>query len=275
MERDYDALKTAVWEHFSHNGRSLPWRQGASPYQVLVSEFMLQQTQVPRVLPKFDSFIGRFPSLEELAQAQLALVLEEWQGLGYNRRARFLHESSRRILAEYGGAIPRAAEALEELPGIGPYTARAISCFAYGSPYAFLETNIKAVFIHFFFSQEEKVDDDLLLQAAEEALDRERPREWNWALMDYGSALKALVVNPTRKSASYRKQSPFEGSLRKLRGAALRYIVREGEATIQALAAAEGVEEERMGYAVASLVRDRLLSEGESEATRGRYRLPK
>lgn len=226
----------------------LPWRKTRDPYKILVSELMLQQTQVARVIPKYDAFLKKFPTWQKLANAFLSDVLKEWQGLGYNRRAKYLHEaakivSSKEVLrsGEIYRTPSRKASAsqfttkfLESLPGIGPYTARAISVFAYNRPEVFIETNIRTVFMHHFYKGESfvnvKVDDKDLLPLIERELKKSNmePRDFYAALMDYGSHLKKSGIRINNKSKHYTKQSRFEGSRRQKQAAKLRKLLAKG-----------------------------------------------
>ncbi|MEK7516265.1 MAG: A/G-specific adenine glycosylase [Patescibacteria group bacterium] len=219
-------LQRLILRWYRRNGRrELPWRKTLEPYKILVSEIMLQQTQVPRVLEKYQQFLRVFPTIAKLANASPRAVLETWQGLGYNRRALFLQRAAQKIQSEFHGAFPRDPAMLETLPGVGKYTARAVSVFAWNRPEAFIETNIRRVFIHFFFPRKKKVSDGDLLPLIEKALWRKNPRRWYWALMDYGAlALKGLP-NPNRKSAHYARQSPFLGSRRYARAKALEFLL--------------------------------------------------
>lgn len=214
-----------VNDYYHQSGRhELPWRQTTDPYKILVSELMLQQTQVVRVLPKFNAFLKQFPTIKALATAPLGVVLEAWQGLGYNRRAKLLHDCAQTVVADYKGVLPTDKEQLLALPGIGPYTAGAIMAFAYNEPVVMIETNIRTVFLHHFFSTQDQVSDTEILPLIEKTLDQAQPRDWYAALMDYGSYLKQTVGNNITKSRHYQKQSPFRGSLREVRGAILRAL---------------------------------------------------
>jgi A/G-specific adenine glycosylase len=177
---------------------------------------MLQQTQAPRVVPFYTSWIRTFPTIATVAQAPLETILREWRGLGYNRRALNLKRASETITREYSGNVPRDVGALTSLPGIGPYTARAIKTFSWNDPEVFIETNIRSVYIHFYFPHKETVRDSEILPLIEKTLEKERAREWYWALMDYGAWLKK-TQNPSRKSVHYSSQSPFKGSNREIR----------------------------------------------------------
>jgi len=198
--------------------RDMPWRQDTRPYYVLVSELMLQQTQVDRVIPKFQSFIAKFPNEKALVRAPLADVLKEWQGLGYNRRAKFLHDAAKKVVQL--GTFPNTETDLITLPGVGKNTAGAIMAYAYNQPAIFIETNVRAVYIHHFFADQDDVGDGQIRELLEQTIDREHPRRFYWALMDYGSYLKKQGVRPSR-SRHYKKQSPLRGSVREVRGQVL------------------------------------------------------
>jgi len=207
----------------------MPWRNNTTSYYVVVSEIMLQQTQVDRVMKKFISFIKRFPTWQSLANASTQDVLEEWSGLGYNRRALYLKRIAEHV-TEQGkkkGILSSIYEELCKLPGIGPNTAGSILAFAYNIPHPFIETNIRSVFIHFFFTQTTvKVHDADILTLIEKTLDQDNPREWYYALMDYGAYLKSTQPNPSRKSLHHVQQTPFKGSNRELRSHILKYILK-------------------------------------------------
>lgn len=203
-------FRSIINGYYRKHRRDFPWRHTEDPYHILVSEIMLQQTQVGRVAEKFVEFIAVFPAVGDLARAPLKKVLAVWQGMGYNRRARYLHELAKRVVADHGSSVPDDPEALGRLPGIGRATAASICAFAFNRPALFIETNIRAVFIHFFFHDAASVSDREILPVAEAALDRKRPRDWYSALMDYGSMLKKRHPNPSRKSAHHQRQAPFE-----------------------------------------------------------------
>jgi len=221
------AFRQMVLSHYEQYGRDMAWRNTTDPYQILVSEIMLQQTQVERVTVKFPEFIREFPDFASLAAAPLAHVLAVWQCLGYNRRAIALQKCAIRVMNEYDGVLPADVDILATFPGIGRATASSIGAFAFNMPVVFIETNIRRVFIHFFFSDTETVNDAEILPLVEQALFHENPRVWYWALMDLGSALKKTVPNPNRRSVHYTKQSPFEGSDRNIRGIIIRMLLAE------------------------------------------------
>jgi A/G-specific adenine glycosylase len=195
---------------------------------------MLQQTQVNRVLPKYHAFLKRFPTVHALAQAPLREVLIQWQGLGYNRRAKMLHACALEVVEKHKGRFPQTQEALVALPGIGPYTAGAVLAFAYNKPVVFIETNIRSVYLHHFFNDATQVTDRELLPFIERTLHTGDPRSWYYALMDYGVCIKKECGNPNTRSVHYTKQSAFKGSDRQIRGAIVRLLT-EKEYTRNAL----------------------------------------
>lgn len=214
-----------VWEYYKRHGRhSLPWRLTKNPYHILVSEIMLQQTQVDRVLLKYNSFLKRFPTIRELSEASFGDVLRAWQGLGYNRRARMLHECARQIVNERRGLFSKTPAELMQLPGVGHYTAGAIMAFAWNMPVTIIETNIRAVIIYHFFKDKIDISDKQVFQLTGIVLDTENPREWYYAMMDYGAHIKKTFGNPNNRSKHYTKQSAFKGSDREIRGAILRLL---------------------------------------------------
>jgi A/G-specific adenine glycosylase len=208
------AFRKLIYDFYREHGRAFPWRATHNPYHILVSEIMLQQTQTERVTDKYESFVNSFPDFSCLARTPLREILGAWQGLGYNRRAIALKEIAQRVIRDFQGNLPPSLEGLMSLPGIGRATAAAISTFAFNKPAVFLETNIRRVFIHHFFRNEDKVNDNEILPLVKQTLDTSNPRRWYHALMDYGVMLKKRHQNPNRKSAHYHKQGPFEGSNR-------------------------------------------------------------
>ena len=250
------AFRAKVRAHYRSHARSMPWRETRDPYRILVSEVMLQQTQVDRVRVKYAEFLAAFPDLNALACASFARVLAAWQGLGYNRRAVNLQRSARILDAEHGGRIPDDTAALVALPGIGAATAASIRAFAFDAPVVFIETNIRRVFIHEFFPGGEAVADAELLPLVAAALDKRSPREWYYGLMDYGAALARQVPNPNRRSRSYSRQSRFEGSDRQVRGALLRALVGGAAQTGAGLAQAVAGDRERVARLLGDLERE-------------------
>ncbi len=219
-------FQTIVWRYYNDNARVLPWRHNISPYRVLVSELMLQQTQVTRVIVKFEEFLNVFPSVDTLANAPFSEVLRVWSGLGYNRRAQYLHRAAQMITNELSGNFPHTVEELKCLPGVGHNTAGAIVAYAYNQPVAFIETNIRSVYIHHFFNDRTGIDDKDIMPLIEASASQDNPREWYWALMDYGTFLKSQHPNPSRKSKHHKSQSKFEGSDRQVRGKILSTLLK-------------------------------------------------
>lgn len=218
-------FQTTVLDYYQAYRRVLPWREGdLDPYRIMVSEVMLQQTQVTRVIEKYTQFLEVFPTVINLAESSLGDVLTVWQGLGYNRRGRFLRDAARYIQQEYKGEFPRTVHDLTRLPGIGHNTASAILVYAYNQPLVFIETNIRTVYLYHFFPDSEDVTDKQILELVAQTLHQQNPREWYWALMDYGTYLKKEYGNANRRSRHYTRQSTFEGSNRQLRGKILREL---------------------------------------------------
>jgi A/G-specific adenine glycosylase len=245
-----------IYDHYQRNGRALPWRKTRDPYKILLSELMLQQTQVGRVIEKYSKFLLRFPAIESVARAPLRAILEVWQGLGYNRRALALKKLAAIIVNHHEGRIPSAMEALKALPGVGAATAGAVCAFAFNKPAVFVETNIRSVFIHHFFYDRDGIKDSQILPLVEQTLDAKRPRQWYYAVMDYGVALKERHPNPSRRSAHYTKQSPFEGSLRQVRGMILRTLVEQPGISEAALVKKINRDVDRVGHCLQQLCKE-------------------
>lgn len=254
--------------------RDLPWRRTYDPYAIWISEVMLQQTQVSRVDGRWQRWLERFPTVDALAATAPSDVLEEWQGLGYNRRALSVHRAAQAI-SKAGGIFPQDPKELVKLPGIGPATAAGIRAFAFNLHGVYLETNVRTVFLHELYPQAEGVPDSELVplveltcpasveaaadvanvadavsvvnadsaanvvDAAAESDETElTPRSWYYALLDYGAYLKKTIPNPSRRSKSHVKQSRFEGSHRQKRAELLRVLLAhkdEGGAVFETL----------------------------------------
>jgi len=239
---------------FRRRGRTMPWRETTDPYRILVSEVMLQQTQVERVVPKYRSFIRKFPDISSLASAPEAELLAEWQGLGYNRRALFLKKAAQTVASVR--RFPRTPDELRRLPGVGPACAGAIAAFAFNLPSVFVETNIRRVFVHCFFPGERKVQDSAILPLVERTLDRKDPRRWYYGLMDLGAFLGDTLPNPNRRSASHRRQSRFEGSFRQVRAKVLRLLLSHPGLTPAEARRLAGADAVRVRQALAALAKD-------------------
>lgn len=248
----------------------MPWREPEAngsydPYKILISEVMLQQTQVSRVVPKYNGFLVQFPTLHELAKARLASVLKAWSGLGYNRRAKYLHVAAQYLVKYHGGHVPAVLEELHTLPGIGYNTAGAILAYAYNLPVSFVETNIRTVYIHHFFPGQHAVTDREISELVTATLDTNDPRQWYYSLMDYGAHLKSTFGNLSRASKHYAKQSAFAGSKRQLRGQVLKMLAAK---TASAATLRQNLNDARL-----TDVLDELVSEGFLIFRQGKYRL--
>ena len=261
MSPNLSKLRETVWEYYRDHARDLPWRHDPSPYQVVVSEIMLQQTQVARVLERYPRWLQRFPDFETLAAASVVEVLDEWQGMGYNRRGLWLRQIAQAVVNDYTRELPTDPTLLQKLPGIGPNTAGSIAAFAFNAPVVFIETNIRRVFIHELFADEVGIDDKQLMPLITEALDRDDPREWYYALMDYGAYLAKTVPNPNRRSKHHTVQSKFEGSRRQLRGEILRQLLERSR-----LLSEFEIDDERLPS-----VLEALVGEGFVTYREGRY----
>ncbi len=212
------AFQKAIWAYYRRAGRgTLPWRHTGDPYAILVSEIMLQQTQVSRVEGYYNRFLKQFPNFRALARAKNSAILKAWQGLGYNRRAMFLKRAAEVVVEQYGGRLPGDRAALEALPGIGKGTSGSLMAFAFNKPEVFIETNIRRVFIHFFFPKKRRVTDAELERYIERSIDRKHPREWYWALMDYGAAMHARDRQWSRRTQSAECALQTAGRLQRIR----------------------------------------------------------
>lgn len=272
-EKLFEQLETSLWSYYRECGRDLPWRRTVTPYRVVVSELMLQQTQVVRVKSYFTRWMRDFPSWQSLSQASRQDVLMHWQGLGYNRRALYLSRIAQLVRERYNGRLPREANELEALPGIGPYTRGAIRAFAYNIPDCFVETNIRTVLFYHLYSGKDNTsigDSELLalLQAYIEYDTRAQtePRQFYYAMMDYGSYLKGAVGNLNTKSTSYSRQTRFAGSRRQLRSHILHFIVHTSSATKTQIRAHTQKES-----ALVQSILDELVQEGSISRSGGRY----
>ena len=294
----YNRFQKYILSWYRENNRDyLPWRvtrqRKVSPYEIFVSEIMLQQTRVARVLEKYPQFLKVFPTVYHLARAPLPKMLRVWQGMGYNRRARYLKEAAEIIVKDYKGIVPSDPALLRRLSGVGPYTAGAIACFAYNKPAVFLDTNIRKVLIHYFFHQKKcynkfchgkicvallkiektkkkkeinKIDDNDLLAIARKTLYMKNPRKWHYALMDYGAVMLAKEKGLLERVKNYHKQSRFEGSARYRRSQIVKYLLEyhyASEEELQALVSSE------IKPLLSSLVRDGLVE----AASPGLYRI--
>ncbi len=255
-------FRKTVWKYYRAHGRhNLPWRKTHDVYKVLVSEVMLQQTQVERVIPFYKKFIKRFPTAKKLASAPLAEILKSWQGLGYNRRAKLLKEAARQLVdTALSTTRSNLVKELESLPGVGPYTARAVAAFAWNRDVVFVETNIRTAIIHHFFSRRSDVEDTEVVEVLKNVFPKGRAREWYSALMDYGAHLKRSGISHNTKSRTYTKQSKFAGSLREARGAILREFTRGVTSRARLITLLGPSRKGQMKTALEALVAEGLIS---------------
>lgn len=216
-----------ILENYRKMARRFPWRETHNPYHIFVSEFMLQQTQAERVVQKYEIFISKYPDFGSLAHASLEDVMKIWQGLGYNRRAVWMKKAAEQIYHDLNGVLPRDPKILENFKGIGHATAREMVTFSYNIRAPFIETNIRRVYIYFFFAESREINDKEILELVDQTIYDNNPREWFYALMDYGVMLKKKFPkeNPNIRSVKYSKQSKFNGSNRQLRGKILKLII--------------------------------------------------
>ncbi len=224
---DKEVFQKMIWDFYEKNGRhDLPWRNTQNLYDILVSELMLQQTQVSRVLPKYTEWIARYPNFKTLAESNFIDVLQMWQGLGFQRRAKYLYQIAGILKNKTEKELRKmTVEELDLLPGVGPYTASAIHTFVSDAEEIFIETNIRTIFIHHFFSDQKNIKDEDILQKIKDTLPQYGFREWYFALMDYGAHLKVNGIKNNIQSASYTKQSKFIGSNRQVRGQILKSML--------------------------------------------------
>lgn len=229
MKSNHQQFKNTVMEYYGEYGRhDLPWRLNQSPYYVLVSEIMLQQTQVDRVIPFFEKWMKQFPDVQTLSCAKQSDVLRLWKGLGYNSRALRLQKCAQVIVNDYSRTIPQDYKNLLDLPGIGPYTAAALMNLAFNTWTPLIETNIRRIFIHHFFKDDSQISDTDIMEIVESVGVYDDARTWVAALMDYGSTLPKIIKhNPNIQSKHYTKQSKFQGSDRQIRGMILEILLKK------------------------------------------------
>jgi A/G-specific adenine glycosylase len=261
-----------------------PWRQTRDPYAIWVSEVMLQQTQAARVVPAYRSFLRRFPTVRALAAAPRRDVVAEWEGLGYNRRAVWLSNAARTIVRDHGGRIPRTEDELLELQGVGTYTASAVASMGFGEPVAVIDTNVRRVVSRVHLGIEgHEVPASEVWALADAWLDRDDPGMWNQALMDLGREVcrpkPHCEVCPLARVCRFRlsgavarrgprRQGPFEGSTRQVRGAVVNALRSHHWLTLAHLASETGFARDRVDTAVENLAVDGLV-----EVEAGRVRL--
>lgn len=247
---DKELLSDVLTYYKKYGRHDLVWRKKITPYKILVSEVMLQQTQVSRVLPKFSEWMRRFPTLVALRQASLQDVLVLWQGLGYQRRVKALL-----MIAKEVKQLPKSYEGLLKLPGIGPYTASAICAFAYDTfAYPVLETNIRTVLIEYFHLGEDEIHDGVLYDDIDRLVTYKQVKElgarhFYYALMDYGAYLKSQKISHNKKSKHHVVQSVYKGSSRELRAKVL-FAITHGETL---------PEDERLEKVLSELIKEKYI----------------
>ncbi len=256
-------FRATVYGFCEEYGRDFPWRRDRSPYTIFISEVMLQQTRTETVASRFNRFMEAFPGFSELSLASLEEILREWKGLGYNRRARNLQKSARMIVDEYEGILPNTPDELVKLPGIGPATAASISVYAFDRPEVFIETNIRSLFIYFFFNGQDEIDDRDIYPLVAQTLERNSPARWYSALMDLGVYVKSVSGNPSRRSRHFTRQKPFEGSRRQVRSKILEYLLDHPGANLDELARALPEGEHDPGSVMEDLCKEGMVREDE------------
>lgn len=278
---------------FAAHGRDLPWRHTRDPYRILVSELMLQQTQVERVIPKYHAFLAQFPDVHALAAAPTSAVITAWQGLGYNRRAIYLQRTAQAVVTQYGGEFPRDVAALKALPGIGAYTSGAIACFAFEQDVAFLDTNIRRVVIRLWSDPHQPIPNEQELTAlAASQVPAGQGWAWNQAIMELGAVIctakspkcplcplrsdcadyaarraadmaLAPLPTPAPRRVAERKDAPFVGSNRHIRGRIIDALraAPQTHAALRAMLVTHGVncDEHKFTTIIAGLIRDQLV----------------
>lgn len=224
-------FQNIIYSYFNQYGRDFPFRNEINPYNVVISEIMLQQTQTNRVVEKFQQFIQKFPDFQSLANAPLNEVLKVWQGLGYNRRAVALKKIAERVVNEFDGILPADIDILKSFPQIGHNTASSIVAFAFNMPTFFIEVNIRRVYIYYFFPGKSSIKDSAIVLIVRKTLDSSNVRKWYYALTDYGVMLKKTHPELNKRSAHYRKQAKFKGSNREVRGKILKLLIASSSLT--------------------------------------------
>lgn len=229
-------FQKVIWDYYDAHARAaLPWRKSITPYRIWISEVMLQQTQADRVVTFFNNWMKQFPTITSLAAASQVDLLRAWKGLGYNSRALRLKKAAQQVIDEHRGIFPKEYADILNLPGIGPYTAGAITAFAYNKPISMIETNIRRVYLHHFFTNMDKVHDSELVPIINQTVPTDRPREWYWALMDYGAHLAKIIPNPNKRSRHYTVQKKFQGSDRQIRGKILELLLQKRTWSLESL----------------------------------------
>lgn len=248
-----------ILNHYKKHGRSFAWRNTSDPYAIVVSEIMLQQTQVKRVITKFDEWMSVFPDWNTLNKASLQNILQVWQGMGYNRRAKALRDIAQLVMNNHDGKLPRDPNILKTFPWIGPHTAGSICAFAFNMPTVFIETNVRTVYLYHFFKNKAGISDKQLEPIVTQTVYKKNPRIWYNALMDYGTKIKTEHPNPNRNSKHYTKQSKFEGSNRQIRGTILKHLTQSPHTT-HSLSKKITPDKSRLYTIIKKLLKDGMIS---------------
>jgi len=263
-EEDIHRFHQKIFQFYQKNKRELPWRKTTDPYKILVSEFMLQQTQVSRVIEYYTKWMKHWPTVESLANEAYKNVLNAWMGLGYNRRAMYLHNTSKIIFKEYDGDVLAAMNHYDKLPGIGLYTSKAVQIFAANEDIATVDTNIRRIFIK-EFQLNETISDKDLFEIAKQVLPKGKSRDWHNALMDYG----AMYLTSRKTGIKPKtKQSKFKGSDREIRGKILRLLLSEGQSPYE-LEEKLDVDSERLNTILSKMMKEKTISK-----TNNQYHVP-
>lgn len=218
-----EQFQKKVFSFYQEQKRDLPWRKTTDPYKILLSEFMLQQTQVVRVVPFYTRWIAKWSTIHALASASRTEVLQLWMGLGYNTRAVHLHNAAQKIVEDFNGDVLKAMKHYEELPGIGRYTSHAVQIFSANDDLVTVDTNIRRIFIH-EFQLSENVSDTVLWKLAEQCLPKGKSRDWHNALMDYGTLVVTSIKTGIKPKT---QQNSFKGSDRQIRSQILRLLLKK------------------------------------------------
>ena len=253
-KKQINQFQSKVLSFYKENRRDLPWRNTTDPYKILISELMLQQTQVSRVINYYDKWIKQWPTIDLLAQASRKDVLKAWMGLGYNTRGINLHRSAQKIVNDYNGDLLETMKNYKEIPGIGKYTSRAVQIFSTNADIVTVDTNIRRILISEFHLSEDVTDKELW-QLAEQTLPTGRSREWHNALMDYGALFltaKKTGIQPKTK------QSRFEGSDRQIRAQILRQLM-EKTVSLSELQKIFEIEQNRLQQILDKMVKENII----------------
>ncbi len=257
QQHDIEALQENVFSYYRSHRRVLPWRETTDPYAILVSEFMLQQTQVGRVLSYYGKWLKRWSSPEALAKAELRDVLQAWQGLGYNRRGQNLYKTARVIMSEFRGDVLAAVEEYRRLPGVGEYTSSAVQVFSANRNIPAVDTNIRRILIA-HFRLDENISRKDLASVAFRCIPKGRSREWHNALMDYGSQVMTAKKSGVKPLG---KQGAFEGSDRQIRSRILRFLLSHpgGVSKAELLSHLKGIEHARIADITEKMLAEKLI----------------